>query len=896
MIKRLNIFLLLLLCNILYCNIIANAVSKGDPSIVVLPFQINGSSNNEELQTELPILLATVLKNKGFRVIPNKSVLDLLYKQNISQLNISIAKKIAQQLHADYVIYGSFNQTGENFSIDSRLIDVIGVTSARPLYIEKTKINELNIAVTELAERITNGLIKKNTIADVRIHGLKVLDPDVILTRLTINKGDHIDHAKINTEIKKIWELGYFSDVSASIEESGEGRLLVLTVQEKPKITDIVVQGSKAVSIDNILTAMSSKKGSVISDRLLSQDIQKITDLYRKEGYYLAEVNYEIKEKENTSSATLLLTVNEGKKLYIKDVRIEGLETIKAKTLKKELALTERNFLSWFTGTGVLREEYLERDSIAISAYAMNHGYVDIQVASPEVTFNEKGIVITFRVKEGKRYKIGKIDFKGDLIETSEQLLKVTKIDDHKNYEQYFSLSVMQDDVKALTDFYSDYGYAFAEVDLETTKNEEDATIDVTFLIDKKQKVFLRRIIVEGNNRTRDNVIFRELRLADGDLFNGQYLRRSNERLNRLGYFNQVDTDTLPTGKDDEVDLLVKVQEARTGAITGGVGYSTHSKFGVSGSISERNLWGKGYILSIEGFISSKSSSLDLSFTNPRIYDTDFGLSNNIYTLRDEWDDFRKKTYGNTIRLFHPIGEYSSIFVGYRIDQYRLYDIPSTAPRSYIDYQGKNISSVVSGGFTFDSTDSRERPSKGHIAKLIVEYGGGGLGGNDNFFKPIAELQGFYSISRNKNHIIHWRTRAGAAYKNSKKPVPVFDRFFIGGIDSIRGYDTEDLAPKDPRFGDEIGGDRMAFLNLEYIWTFQPELGLALVPFYDIGFQTDSAQTSKPFSKLKQSYGLELRWRSPMGDLRFAYGIPLNKNVSGKKTRGRFEFSMGQFF
>lgn len=156
MIKRLNIFLLLLLCNILYCNIIANAVSKGDPSIVVLPFQINGSSNNEELQTELPILLATVLKNKGFRVIPNKSVLDLLYKQNISQLNISIAKKIAQQLHADYVIYGSFNQTGENFSIDSRLIDVIGVTSARPLYIEKTKINELNIAVTELAERITN--------------------------------------------------------------------------------------------------------------------------------------------------------------------------------------------------------------------------------------------------------------------------------------------------------------------------------------------------------------------------------------------------------------------------------------------------------------------------------------------------------------------------------------------------------------------------------------------------------------------------------------------------------------------------------------------------------------------------------------------------------------------
>lgn len=896
MIKRLNIFLLLLLFNIFFSNLTSYADSNDTPSIVVLPFQVNGSSHDEDLQIQLPKFLSTALKNKGFRVIPSKSALELLHKKNISQLNITTTKKIAQQLHADYAVYGSFNQTGDNFSIDSRLIDVTGVASARPLYIEKPKTDEIHTAITELAERISTGLIKKDTVADIRIHGLKVLDPDVILTRLTINKEDQVDHAKINAEIKKIWELGYFSDVSASIEESGEGRLLVFTVQEKPKITDIVVQGSKAVSIDNILAAMSSKKGSVINDKLLSQDIQKITDLYRKEGYYVAEVTYEIKEKENTSAATLLLTVNEGKKVYIKDVRIEGLETIKAKTLKKELALTERNFLSWFTGTGVLREEYLERDSVAISAYAMNHGYVDIQVASPEVTFDKKGIIITFRVKEGKRYKIGKIDFKGDLIETNEQLLKVTKIDDHKSYEQYFSLSVMQDDVKALTDFYSDYGYAFAEVDLETNKNEEDATIDVTFIIDKKQKVFLRRVLIEGNTRTRDNVILRELRLADGELFNGQQLRRSNERLNRLGYFNQVDTDTLPTGKDDEVDLLVKVQEARTGAITGGVGYSTHSKFGVSGSISERNLWGKGYILGIEGFVSSKSSSIDLSFTNPCIYDTDFGFSNNVYTLRDEWDDFRKKTYGDTIRLFHPIGEYSSIFVGYRLDQYRLYDIPSTAPRSYLDYQGKNISSVLSGGFTFNSTDSHERPSKGHIAKLFVEYGGGGLGGNDNFFKPIVELQGFYSISRNKNHIIHWRTRAGAAYKNSKKPVPVFDRFFIGGIDSIRGYDTEDLAPKDPRFGDEIGGDRMAFLNLEYIWTFQPELGLALVPFYDIGFQTDSSQTSNPFSKLKQSYGLELRWRSPMGDLRFAYGIPLNKNVSGKKTRGRFEFSMGQFF
>lgn len=894
--KTLITFLLLIICSLSFTALPIEAASTDDPSIIVLPFQINGPSNLDYLNTEIPLLLSNALKTKGFHVISDKKVMELLRSQKISQLNINTAKNLAQQMNVDYAVYGSFNKSGEMFSIDSRLVTATGMPPSRPFFIERAGLIELQPALNELAERMGLGVIKKNSIAGVRIRGLKILDPDVILTRLTITKGDSVDPAKINAEVKRIWDLGYFNDVTANIEESGEGRFLVFTVQEKPKITDVVINGSKAVSMDNILAAMSSKKGSIINDRLLAQDIQKITDLYRKEGYYLAEINYEIKDKDTNAGAALVLNVNEGRKLYIKDVKIEGLETIKAKTLKKELALTERNVLSWFTGTGVLREEYLERDSIAISAYAMNHGYVDIQVASPEVSFNEKGIIITFRVKEGKRYKIGNIAFKGDLIETNDQLLKVTKIDDHKTYEKYFSLSVMQDDVKALTDFYSDYGYAFAEVDLETKKNEEDVTIDVTFIIDKKQKVFIRRVNIEGNTRTRDNVILRELRLADGDPFNGQQLRRTNERLTRLGYFNQVETDTLPTGKDDEVDLLVNVKEARTGAITGGVGYSTHSKFGVSGSISERNLWGKGYILSLEGFISSKTSSIDLSFTNPRLYDTDFGFSNNVYTLRDEWDDFRKKTIGDTIRFFHPIGEYSSVFIGYRLDRYRLYDIPSTAPRSYLDYKGKNISSVVNGGFTFDSTDNRERPSKGHIAKIFVEYGGGGLGGNDNFFKPIGELQGFYTLARNKNHILHWRTRAGAAYKNSKKPVPVFDRFFIGGIDSIRGYDTEDLAPKDPKFGDEIGGDRMGFVNLEYIWTFQPDLGLALVPFYDVGFQIDSKQTSDPFAKLKQSYGIELRWRSPMGDLRFAYGIPLNRNVNGKKTRGRFEFSMGQFF
>ncbi len=891
--------LALALCNLLFHGMAEAAPKQAASDVVrvaVLPFQINGGADIDYLNEELPSLFAQRLANKGMKVIPPKETLRLLKRQKVGQLNLAAARAIAKQTGADYAVYGSFSKTGDAFSIDARMVDAAGEKSAQPLFVQKANMMELLPAVDELVEKMGGGAVKGDAISDIQIRGLKVLDPDVVLMRLSTRKGDVVDPATLNAEIKRIWDLGYFSDVSADVERSGMGRALVFTVKEKPRIDDVIVNGSDEVKKDDILAAMSSKTGSVLNDRLLAEDIQKITELYRKEGFYLAEVTYHVDQKANSASAVLVFDVKEGKKLYIKEIKIEGLENIDAGDLKKELALQEHGILSWVTGTGVLREEYLERDSAAITAYAMNHGYIDIQVAAPQVDYAEDGITVTFTVKEGTRYKLGELGFKGDLIDTDERLFEVVKIDDFKDSNGYFSLSVIQDDIKALTDFYGNYGYAFAEVDMDTRKHPEDGTIDIFFVPNKKQKVHIRRVVTQGNTRTRDNVIFRELRLADGDLFDGSKLRRSNERLNRLRYFTQADTTIVPTDKDDEVDLRVNLKEDRTGALMGGVGYSSFYQFGVSGSIMERNLFGRGYSLGLQGFVSGKSSYLDLSFVNPRIYDTDFGFSNNAYAIWEEWDDFEKKTIGNTIRLFHPIGEYTSASVGYRLDRYTLFNIPESASRAYKEYEGKNLSSVLSTSVTYDSTDSRERPTSGVMARLSAEYGGGGIGGNDNFFKPIGEMQSFHTLFRNPNHIFHWRGRVGGVFENSDKPVPVFDRFFIGGIDSIRGYDTEDLAPRDPEYDDEIGGDRMGFLNLEYIWTIHPEMGIALVPFFDIGYNIDSKQQSDPFGDLKKSVGLELRWRSPMGDLRFAYGYPLDKNVKGENPGGRFEFSMGQFF
>ena len=325
--------LALALCNLLFHGT-AQAAPKQAASdavrVAVLPFQINGGADLNYLNDELPKLFEQRLAQKGFKVIPAKDTLRLLKKQQISQLNLATARSIARQAGANYAVYGSFSKTGDAFSIDARMVDAAGQQGAQPYFAQKQNMIELLPAVDELVDKMGGGAVKGDAITDIQIRGVKVLDPDVVLMRLSTRKGDVVDPSTLNEEIKRIWDLGYFSDVNADIEQGGQGRVLVFTVKEKPRIDDVIVNGSDEVKKEDILAAMSSKTGSVLNDRLLAEDIQKVTELYRKEGFYLAEVNYRIEQKANSASAVLVFDVKEGKKLYIKEIKIEGLQGIDA--------------------------------------------------------------------------------------------------------------------------------------------------------------------------------------------------------------------------------------------------------------------------------------------------------------------------------------------------------------------------------------------------------------------------------------------------------------------------------------------------------------------------------------------------------------------------------------
>ncbi len=870
--------------------------TAGEPKIAVLPFEINAGPAQERLNDELPAMLAQRLLSKGIAVIPDKAVLAQMRKDNITTLSVQTARTLAGKLGATAAVYGSYSQVGNAFSIDARFVEAGDSQIVKPMFVERSDAVELLPGVDELATRVSNEVKRRDLIAGVEVRGTKVLDSDVVLMRINTRKGDPIDMQAIDQEVKRIWDLGYFRDVSVAVEPREDGLHLVYTVQEKPRIESIVVEGAKEVDAGDITAAMSTKVGSVLNDKVLAEDLQKVRELYRKDGFYLAAVEHRIDTRAGGTGAALVLTVSEGNKLYIKEVKIEGAKLLKESDVKGELMLSERGLLSWITGTGVLKEELLDRDSAAITAYYMNNGFVDVAVGAAKVEYAADGITVTFPINEGERYRVGDVKYAGDLIDTDDHLRTVTKLDDIAAEKGFFNLSVMQSDVKRLTDYYAEYGYAFAEANPLPNKREgETGVLDVTFAMDKKQKVYIRRAVIEGNTRTRDNVILRELRLTDGDLFVGSRLQRSTQRLNKLGYFEVAEAELVRTPNEDEVDLKVKVKEKNTGALMAGFGYSTYDQFGVTGTLMERNLWGKGYTTSLQALFSSRRTAYTWTFTNPRYNDTNLGVGIDLYNWREDYYDYVKKTLGGLLRFSYPLGEYTSLGWGYRLDRYKLYDFDEDAAQVIREYGDEyRWTSVGLVRVSRDTTD-RERPTKGTINRFAVEYGGGFLGGDDDFIRLTAEHQTYYQLR--EHHILHFRAKAGAVMKNGENDIPVFERFWMGGMESVRGYASRDIVPRDPETGDRIGGTRMAFANFEYIWTIAPAVGVNLVPFFDIGVNIDTDNSWNWDDEIKRSAGLELRWRSPMGDLRFAYGFPFDEDRKGNRDKsGRFEFSMGQFF
>ncbi len=885
------IALFALLATILAAGIAGAQTTPDKIKVVVLPFEVNADPDLDYLKDSLPQLLADKLGEYGFSVVPMDTVESLIREHGIEYLDLATAKDLALLSDSQYALYGSFNQLGETISLDVRLVEAFGVKSPKPLFVVQEGLINAVPAIEDLADKVRLELMSKERVEVIDVEGTKFLDKDVVLMRLRLHKGDLYDPKQINEELKNVYDLGYFDDVQVRVDDLPEGVKVTYVVVEKPRISVVDVLGADEMDADDLLGLMNTKAGAVLNPKVLADDLGKIKEEYRKEGYYKATVNYEV-EKSDDGQARLNIVVDEGDKLYIKEIAINGAEQLDPDDLRDQLALGERGMFSWITGTGVLKEEYLNRDAAALEAYYANQGFIEAQVGQPKVEFKDDGIYVTFEVVEGRRFKVGTVTFSGDLLEPAEKLNELIETDDLAADGEYLDRSQLREDSQKLTEYYSNYGYAFAEANYNVVPHPDTLTADVIYQLAKRQKIYIRRVVIQGNDRTRDNVIRRRMLLSDGDLFSGEDLRLSTRNLNNLNYFQMADIETIPTGDEGLMDLKVKVQEKATGELSAGAGYSSSAGVYMTAAVKEYNLFGKGYQTSLEGAWSGSSSRYNIAFTNPNFQDSEWLVGGDIYYYLDDWDDYSKDTMGGRVRLGHPVGKFSYTNMQYRLERYTIDDVDSDAAEEIQDVEGTNYTSSLYVDMVRNTLDRYLNPSSGMKSSVSVEYAGGLLLGDDEFIRYIGDHSEYHPLWW--DHVFHFHAQAGYVMENfAGEDIPVFERFYLGGMNSVRGYKSRYITPRDEATGDRIGGNKMAFTNLEYLFPILDEMGVMGVFFFDAGQSWDDGESMD--LELEKSVGGGIRWYSAFGPLRLEYGYALD-TIREQGGKGKLEFTIGQFF
>ncbi|MFO7803639.1 MAG: outer membrane protein assembly factor BamA [Desulfovermiculus sp.] len=878
---------LLTVCFLLLCICPRQILAAQGPKVIVLPFAVNAPENFEYLGRDIPSLLRDELSGRGFQVFSGPDTQEAIRSSDVTELNTQTVKDIALRSNADYAVYGSASRIAKTLSLDVRLIEPQSSQPPRAFYSSAEELINLQPALSEIADKLQNSIQKKQTIAQIQVRGNRILGEDVVLMRLQIQEGDEYSAEAIDEEVRRLFDTGYFDDVQVYAQQTQQGMEVTFEVKERPHLTGIQVKGNQAIDDDDILEAMSIKPDSVLNPKLLGQDLDTIRELYRKKGYYQAEVNTS-REETGEGTATLILNIDEGEKQYITNIEIKGANKLDEGDLKDELALSERGLFSWMTGGGVLREEVLDRDAAALEAYYANRGFMDVRVGHPEVSYEEDGIHITFQVQEGPRYKVGEVTFAGDQIVEKKRLFQVIDMDNRARENQPFSRSALREDAQALTDFYSNYGYAFAEASPNLQKNREDNTINIRYVLTKRQQVYIRRVTIAGNQKTRDNVIRRQLHLTGGERFSGERLTLSKQRLVRVDYFEDVQIETLPTGDPELMDIKVKVKEKSTGSFSAGAGYSSVDNVFFTGQIEDRNLFGKGYTLRFQGSFGTHSSRFIASFWNPQVYDGPVGAGFDLFNTTREYDDYDLDRTGGEMKFAYTIGTYTRLYWKYSLQEYEVSDIEEDASSEIKDLSGSNLASKAGISAVRDSTNRRLNPTRGTKNSLSVEYAGGFLGGDDEFIKPEYEFSYFHPLFW--KFVFNWHWKLGWLFENGSQEVPDYERYYLGGINTVRGYDYRDISITDDE-GDDVGGYKTWYSNLELVFPIKDDMGLLGVAFFDAGNVWDKNETIEP--DFYKSIGAGIRWNSPMGPLRLEYGYPLDDL---KGNSGQFEFTVGQFF
>jgi len=736
-------------------------------------------------------------------------------------------------------------------------------------------------------------------VSDIRVEGIQRTEAGTVFSYLPVKVGDTLTDDKAAQAIKSLFGTGFFKDVRLEIE----GDVLVVLIEERPAISSLEFVGVKAFDKEQLrkgLREVGLAESRIFDRSLVERAEQELKRQYLSQGHYAAQITTTVTPLER-NRVGITFAVDEGDIAKIRQINIVGANAFKEKDLLERFTLRTPGWLTWYTKTDQYSKQKLSADLETLRSYYLDRGYVEFNIESTQVSISndKQDIYITVNINEGDQYSVSSVKLAGELLLSEEELLKLVTI----KPGELFSRELVTGTTKAISERLSNDGYAFANVNAAPEIDKEKKQVAFTLFVDPGRRVYVRRIQVQGNTRTRDEVVRREMRQMEAGWYDGSKINKSRARVDKLGYFDEVTVETPAVpGTTDQVDLNVNVKEKPTGNMMLGAGLSSSEGLVFSGSVQQQNLFGSGKHVGI-GFNTSKINKLySFSYTDP--YYTVDGVSRGFDMYYKDTDTsesstiatYATKSYGGGVRYGYPIGEDNRINFGLAFDSTEVKTTTNT-PQRYKDflteYGTDYTGAILSVGWSKDTFDSRIYPMSGYLASAGTEFAMGtdALG----YYRANLKYQQYFPVSR--EYAIMINGELGWADGIGGDPLPFWKYYYAGGVGSVRGYKSGSLGPIDAVTEDRLGGKQRLVTNAEFLFPMPGsglDKSLRLGVFMDAGKIWGTQGAYAGDEDMRFSTGLSLAWTSPLGPLKFSLAQPLN-DKSGDDIQ-RLQFQMGNTF
>ena len=737
-------------------------------------------------------------------------------------------------------------------------------------------------------------------VSDIRVDGMQRTEPGSVFSRLPFKVGQRFTEELATESVRKLYETGLYSDVRIQTT----GRVVIVQVQERPTIASISFTGMREFEPKNMIDSFKQVgfgEGRVFDQAMLDQAQFELKQQYLAKGKYAVEISPTVTPLPR-NRVGINFDLFEGSVARIKEIAFVGNKDFSESTLRGLFALTTPGWLTWYTDADKYSREKLERDIEELKSFYLNRGYLEFKVEPPQVTISSdrKDIFITLTINEGKPYKVTSVKLAGELLGLDAEIGQLVQLKEGA----LFSGAKTNATAKAISDYLGGLGYAFANVNPNPVLDRENNTAEVTFYVDPSRRVYVRRIQVSGNHRTKDEVVRREIRQVEAAGYDSGKIKLSRDRLDRLGYFKDVKVSTEPVpGAPDQIDVSVVVSEKPTGMINVGVGYGQSEGVILSAGLSEENVFGSGTNLTLNINTSQYNRTAILAHTDPYFTNDGISRTSSIYyrtvtPFSNNPGMYEVTTAGLGLNFGVPITEFDRIFLGVSLERNTigLYSNSPIAYREYVrDYGDTTTAAILNTGWAKDTRDSALAPTKGSFTRLKADVGTGSL----EYYLLGAQQQLFLPLTRDYTIAFNAMFDYGKSY--SDLPYPIIKNVYAGGIGTVRGYSQSSLGPKDPLTGTYLGGSKRVVGNVQLYLPFpgtQQDRSLRWYVFGDGGqvFGTDGFgnDTSINWNQLRYSAGIGLSWISPIGPLQLSLAKALNAQT-GDNTQV-FQFQIGTGF